>query len=65
MTLHQETLATEGLKKLEPAADKRRPVEWKPAKAKPVGPMTYSVSKGRTYSGQLDKLARRSILTAI
>lgn len=46
MTLHQETLAAEALKKVEPAADKRRPVEWKPAKAKPVGPMTYSVSKG-------------------
>jgi expansin (peptidoglycan-binding protein) len=46
MTLHRETLAAEALKKVEPAADKRRPVDRKPAKAKPVGPMIYSVSKG-------------------
>lgn len=46
MTVHRETLAAEAPKKVERAADKWRSADRMPEKAKPVGPMTYTVSKG-------------------
>lgn len=46
MTVHRETVATEALKKAEPATNTWRSADRKLEKAKPMGPMTYTVSKG-------------------